>query len=285
MQRKARMGVALACCCAMGVPYACIAAEHAPPLMLAESFAGDEALDLSAYWVSEKLDGVRAYWDGKSLVTRAGHRIAAPAWFTSGWPSTPMDGELWGGRGTFARTSGIVRSTGERDADWRSLAYLVFDLPDEPGTFDERLPRLQALTASSNVSLRRVEQWRARDLTELHARLAEVEANGGEGLMLHRGGSPYVAARTGDLLKFKSFDDAEARVVDHAPGNGKYLGMMGALIVERADGARFKIGSGFTDAERRDPPPRGSWITYAYNGLTENGLPRFARFRRLRDDP
>jgi len=268
----------------MGVPYACHAEEHAPPLMHAESYAGDEALDVREYWVSEKLDGVRAYWNGTSLVTRAGHRIAAPAWFTSGWPAVPMDGELWGGRGTFERTSGIVRSTGERDLEWRSLTYRVFDLPGEPGTFDERLRRLRALAAGSNGSLRLVEQSQVQDLRELHARLAQVEAQGGEGLMLHRGASLYVAARSNDLLKFKSFDDAEARVVDYAPGHGKYLGMMGALIVERADGTRFKIGSGFTDAQRRNPPPRGSWITYAYNGLTENGLPRFARFRRLREE-
>jgi DNA ligase-1 len=268
----------------MGVPYACDAEEHAPPLMHAESYAGDEALDVREYWVSEKLDGVRAYWNGTSLVTRTGHAIAAPEWFIAGWPSTPMDGELWGGRGTFERTSGIVRSTRAGDADWRSVTYRVFDLPGEPGTFDERLLRLRALMAGSNGSMRLVEQARVQDLNELHARLAQVEAAGGEGLMLHRGDSPYVAARSDDLLKFKSFDDAEARVVDYAPGQGKYGGMMGALIVERADGTRFKIGSGFTDAERREPPPRGSWITYAYNGLTENGLPRFARFRRLRSD-
>jgi DNA ligase-1 len=253
--------------------------------MLADSYAGDEAINPAEYWVSEKLDGVRAYWDGEALVTRAGHRIATPAWFTAGWPVMPMDGELWGGRGTFERTSGIVRSTGERDGDWRSLAYHVFDLPGEPGSFDDRLRRMRALLASSNATLRLVQQSRVRDLAELHARLAQVEANGGEGLMLHRGASLYVGARSDNLLKFKSFDDAEARVVDYAPGNGKYQGMMGALIVERADGTRFKIGSGFTDAERRSPPPRGSWITYAYNGLTANGLPRFARFRRLREDP
>src|SRR5690606_11512046 len=101
---------------------------------------------------------------------------------------------------------------------------------------------------------------------------------------LHRGASRYVAARTDDLLKFKSFEDAEARVVGYEPGKGKYAGMMGAVLVERPDGVRFKIGSGFTDAERRNPPPPGAWITYAYNGLTENGLPRFARFRRLRSE-
>jgi DNA ligase-1 len=286
MRRTAHIGAAFVCCCALGIPHLCTAAEHAPPLMHAQSYAGDEALDLAGYWVSEKLDGVRAYWNGKELVTRSGHAIAAPAWFTAGWPWTPMDGELWGGRGTFERTSGIVRRQEGPAEAWRTLTYHVFDLPSDPGTFDQRVQHMRDLIESASVaSLALVEQERVSDLAQLKARLAHVEARGGEGLMLHRGASRYVAGRTDDLLKFKSFDDAEAKVIGYVPGSGKYAGMLGAIIVERADGARFKIGSGFSDAERRAPPPLGSWITYAYNGLTESGLPRFARFlrRRLED--
>lgn len=285
MRRTARAGAVMMCCCALGAPFFCTAAEHPPPLMHAHAYDGDEALDVREYWVSEKLDGIRAYWTGTRLVTRTGNLIAAPAWFTAGWPELPMDGELWGGRGTFERTSGIARRQDALADEWRTISYRVFDLPGDPDAFDGRLRRLQALIDRTNVaSLVVIEQERVRDLAHLKARLAAVEAQGGEGLMLHRGTSRYVAGRTDDLLKFKSFDDAEARVIGYVPGSGKYAGMMGAVVVERADGAQFKIGSGFTDAERRDPPPLGTWITYAYNGLTENGLPRFARFLRRRLD-
>lgn len=279
------MGAVMMCCCALGAPFLCTAAEHPPPLMHAHAYDGDEALEVGEYWVSEKLDGIRAYWTGTRLLTRTGNLIAAPAWFTAGWPDLPMDGELWGGRGTFERTSGIARRQDALADEWRTISYRVFDLPSDPAAFDGRLQRLKALIERTNVpSLAMIEQERVRDFAHLKARLAAVESQGGEGLMLHRGTSRYVAGRTDDLLKLKSFDDAEARVIGYLPGSGKYVGMMGAVVVERADGAQFKIGSGFTDAERRDPPPLGTWITYAYNGLTENGLPRFARFLRRRLD-
>jgi DNA ligase 1 len=256
-----------------------------PALMLANVYRDEIANDLARFWVSEKLDGVRAYWNGQQLFTRAGNVIATPRWFTHGWPSTPMDGELWGGRGTFDRSSGIVRSSAARDAEWQGLSYRVFDLPSAAAIFDTRLVQLKELIARTRSDyLFAIEQERLRDARQLRATLEAVERAGGEGLILHRGDALYVAARTDDLLKYKSFDDAEAKVVAHVPGNGKYDGMMGALLVERADGVRFKIGSGFTDDERRQPPKVGSWITYAYNGSTNSGLPKFARFLRVRAD-
>ncbi len=270
----------------LGWPFACGAEPpEAPPLLLAEVYDSERAVDVQRYWVSEKLDGVRAYWDGQRLLTRSGHVIAAPPWFTKGWPGVPMDGELWGGRGTFDRTSGIVRSQQRRDEDWRSLRYCVFDLPAEPGIFDRRLDVLNGLIGRTNSDwLIAVRQTRVADATELAARLREIEAQGGEGLMLHRGDSMYVAARSDDLLKLKSFDDAEAKVIGYVEGQGKYVGMMGALLVELPNGTRFKLGTGFSDEERRHPPPVGSWVTFAYNGLTERGIPRFARFMRIRED-
>ena len=114
---------------------------------------------------------------------------------------------------------------------------------------------------------------------------AGVVKQGGEGLMLHRGASHYRAERNDDLLKLKPYQDAEARVVGHLPGKGKYAGMLGALEVETAEGLRFRLGSGLSDAERRAPPPLGCRVTYRYNGINEKtGTPRFARFMRIRED-
>lgn len=285
MRRIVTLAPAIVCCCSLGLPLVCHATEHTPPLMHGEVYDGDEHVDFTRYWVSEKLDGVRAYWNGEHLLTRAGNVIAAPGWFTKDWPSTPMDGELWGGRGTFERTSGIVRSARPRDEDWRTLEFRVFDLPAAPGTFDERLSSLNALIKAAGIEwLAPVAQERVRSAKELRAKLERVETSGGEGLMLRRGDSLYVAGRTDDLLKYKSYEDAEAKVIGYVSGNGKYDGMTGALLVESSDGRRFKIGSGLTDAERREPPAIGRWITYAYNGLTESGLPRFARYLRVRHE-
>lgn len=258
--------------------------EAAPPaLSLANVYRDD--IDLADYWISEKLDGVRAFWDGESLYSRRGNRIAAPAWFTDGFPPVLLDGELWMGRGTFEALSGAVRRVAPDDGVWRRIRFMVFDLPAHRGTFDERLAQLRTLLAGLDESrIALVEQFRVANREDLTAMLERIDADGGEGLMLRRGGSRYRAGRSDDLLKLKTHDDAEAVVVEHLPGKGKYRGMMGSLLVEMPDGRRFKLGTGFTDEMRREPPPVGTTVTYKHYGKTRNGIPRFASFVRIRPE-
>lgn len=255
----------------------------APPLVLAKVYT--EPVDLADYWVSEKLDGVRAYWDGQHLVSRQGNRFAAPAWFTADFPKVPLDGELWMGRGTFDELSGTVRQLIPDDTQWRRVRYMVFDMPVPKLSFDERLEQLtQLISVRAPTHLQLVKQYKVRDQHALMRDLENMVAQGGEGLMLHRGGSLYRAGRSEDLLKLKTYADAEATVIAHLPGKGKYRGMMGSLLVEARDGRRFRIGTGFSDAQRADPPAIGSIITYKYFGKTNNDLPRFASFLRVRDE-
>ncbi len=255
-----------------------------PRLMLATSYRS--GAEVSDYWVSEKLDGVRGRWDGRRLHTRGGQPITPPAWFTAGWPKVAMDGELWIGRGRFDEVSGLVRSGKTDGTAWRRVRFMVFDLPDHPGNFDARVMRMRALLAATRISwLQPIPQYRLANATELDDRLKQVVASGGEGLMLHHRNAHYRIGRSDDLLKYKPYEDAEARVVAHTPGKGKYAGMLGALVVQHADGREFRLGSGLTDAQRYAPPPIGSLVTYRYNGLTSKGLPRFARFLRIRHDP
>lgn len=262
----------------------------APGLMLAKVY--HPGIDLADYWVSEKYDGVRGYWDGEQLFTRGGERVQAPAWFTAGWPRTPLDGELWAGRGQFERASSTVRQQLPMDVAWRSIRFMVFDMPAHGGPFSERITALQATVAHiAQPWVVAVAQTPATTRTALLAHMRSVVKAGGEGLMLHRGASLYTATRNGDLLKVKPHEDAEARVIGHQSGRGKYAGMLGALLVETvtsgnaaAPGVRFKIGTGLTDAQRRDPPPVGSVLTYRYRGLTDTGVPRFASFVRVLSD-
>lgn len=252
-----------------------------PALMLANVYGGEA--DLDAYWVSEKLDGVRAYWDGHRLLSRNGNRFITPAWFTEDFPDQPLDGELWMGRGTFATLSGAVRRHEPDPEQWRDIRFMVFDLPHAPGVFNQRLARLQALFRQlDSPYLVLVEQFKVADQDALMARLRQVVAAGGEGLMLHRGDAPYHGYRSNDLLKLKPYRDAEARVVAYLPGKGKYQGMMGALLVQGPDGRQFRIGTGFSDAERTRPPAIGSVITYQYWGRTRTDLPRFPSYLRVR---
>jgi DNA ligase 1 len=161
----------------------------------------------------------------------------------------------------------------------------VFDLPTHPGVFTERLHAYQALVDGLGQAwVVAVPQERVADHAQLLRRLDQVVRAGGEGLMLHRGDAPYRAERNDDLLKLKTHEDAEARVTGYEPGRGKHLGRMGALVVETPQGLRFRIGSGFTDEQRRHPPPVGSWITYRFRGQHDSGLPRFATYVRVRTD-
>lgn len=262
----------------------------APALMLAKVY--QPGTDLADYWVSEKYDGVRGYWDGQQLFTRGGVQVRAPAWFTMGWPNVPLDGELWAGRGQFARASSSVRQQVPDDSAWRGIRFMVFDVPAHGGPFTERIAALNAVVAQIQQPwVVAVVQTRATNHAALQAQMRRVVKAGGEGLMLHRGASLYTAARNGDLLKVKPHEDAEARVVGHQPGQGKYTGMLGALLVETVasgnaagPGVRFKIGTGLSDAQRRTPPPLNSVVTYRFRGLTDGGVPRFASFVRVATD-
>lgn len=267
----------------LAVLAASFASAEPPGLMLAGVYNGQAGLD--DYWVSEKLDGVRAYWDGKHLISRQGHRFNPPKWFTDPLPAVPLDGELWMGRGTFDLLSGTVRQQNPDDDQWRQVRYMVFDLPVAELSFDQRLRQLEQMFSALSVPhLQLIKQFKVADQAALTAALEKVVAEGGEGLMLHRGGSLYRAARSDDLLKLKTYDDAEAIVLAHLPGKGKYSGLMGALLVELPDGRRFKIGTGFSDYERANPPAVGSTITYKYFGKTSKDIPRFASFLRVREE-
>lgn len=259
------------------------AAAHAtaapPALLLASVYR--QGIPVTAFWISEKLDGVRARWDGTQLIARGGHTIAAPAWFTEGFPAVAIDGELWLGRGRFDEVSGAVRSRHPEPSIWKEIRFMAFDLPDHPGSFDQRQQQLNNLGAPH---LTPVHQQKLANEAALMALLDRVTANGGEGLMLHRGNAMYRAGRSDDLLKLKRHEDAEAVVIAHLPGKGRLTGMMGAILVEMPNGQRFKIGSGFSDEQRRHPPAVGSVVTYKFYGLTANGIPRFASFLRVYSD-
>ncbi|XAH21156.1 DNA ligase [Xylophilus sp. GW821-FHT01B05] len=258
-------------------------AGPAPALMLANVYR--PGLPLADYWVSEKMDGVRGYWDGRQLWTRGGEKINAPAWFTKDWPAEPLDGELWAGRGQFAKAVSTVRQQVPNEQAWRGMRFMVFDLPGHGGAFTERLAALNGLLSTLDSPYARpVAQSRVASHEALMKLLRSTVHGGGEGLMLHRGGSLYKAERNDDLLKLKTHEDADARVVAHLPGQGKYAGMLGALLVEMPSGQRFRVGSGLSDAQRRHPPAVGSWISYRFRGLHDSGLPRFATFLRERPD-
>jgi len=257
-------------------------AAEALPLLLAKVEQGQT--DVAVYMVSEKLDGVRAFWDGRVLRTRSGNTINAPAWFIENFPAQALDGELWIGRGKFDRLSATVRRQVPDVEDWRQVRFLVFELPQGTGTFFERDQALRKVIQVAAVPwLQAVEQFMLKDRPALKRKLDEIIKAGGEGLMLHRADALYQTGRSDNLLKMKLWNDAEAEVITYQPGKGKYSGMLGALRVRTADGVEFLLGTGLSETDRRNPPPIGSIITFRYRELTPGGRPRFASFHRVRE--
>mgnify|MGYP003550974936 FL=1 len=263
------------------------AAENIPDVLLAQVY--ESGLDVTQYLVSEKYDGVRAVWDGKTFTSRQGNEIHAPNWFTKGLPNTPLDGELWLAHGQFDALSGAVRKIVPIDEEWRGISYMVFELPNANGTFEVRAKRIEEIVKQAQknnkaLHLKAVVQFRVKDEVQLKKRLKQVAAEGGEGLMLHRADAPYVTGRSDVLLKLKLLLDAEAKVVGYTKGRGKYKGKLGALVLETSEGVRIKSGTGSSDAQRENPPKIGSLVTYTYRDKTKTGKPKFASFLRERKD-
>jgi DNA ligase 1 len=258
-------------------------AKTAPGVLLARN--APVGIDPAGYLVSEKLDGVRALWDGTTLRFRSGRPIAAPVWFIAQLPATALDGELWLGRGQFDALSGIVRKVLAVDAEWQQVKYMLFELPQGAGTFAQRAAQLQTIARTAAwPALQAVAQFSVANTASLQAQLKTITQAGGEGLMLHLASASVTHGRSDTLLKLKPLQDDEAIIVAHIGGKGKYAGMLGALEVKAADGQRFKLGTGLSDAQRRQPPGIGSTVTYTYRDHTPSGKPRFASFLRVRED-
>ncbi len=265
------------------VPQYTFATDHDTAVLLAKIYNDD--IDVTQYLISEKFDGVRAIWDGKQLITRQGNLIVTPAWFTADFPKTPLDGELWIKRGAFDIVSGIVRKQTPVDAEWRQVSYLIFELPHGKSDFSMRYQTLKRIIDTAKLNhLKLVKQFKVSNKAQLKQKMEAVVKAGGEGLMLHRANALYQTGRSDVLLKLKPFLDAEAVVITHLPGKGKHEGKMGALLVELPNGIQFKLGTGFTDAQRANPPAIGTTVTFIYQEKTKKGKPRFARFLRVRNE-
>lgn len=253
-----------------------------PPVLLAESW--DNAQDLSGWWMSEKLDGVRAYWDGKQFLSRQGNLYHAPDWFVEGLPEVPLDGELWLDRKAFQRTVSIVRRQ-DKSEHWKTIRFVIFDAPQAAKLFEDRVGFLKEEAPRwRNSYVEILEHKLCENLNHLRTELVRVETLGGEGLMLREPGSAYVAGRSTSLLKVKTFHDAEAEVIGHEPGKGRHAGRLGALSVRLPNGKVFSVGTGFSDKQREAPPAVGALITFRYQELSDAGIPRFPSYVGVRSD-
>jgi DNA ligase-1 len=260
------------------LPAAAVAREP----MLAQRYT--EQLDVDGWLMSEKLDGVRGYWDGRQLFSKNGNLLHPPNEFTSGLPPFPLEGELWGGRQRFEQTVSTVKRQ-QPHVGWLQLKFAIFDVPHAPGGFTARIARARDwLNRHPTPFAFIIPQLTVTDEAQMLTKLRQIEKIGGEGLIVRQPDALYTAGRSMKILKVKSHQDAEATVLAHLPGKGRNEGRLGSLLVELADGTRFKVGSGFSDHERQVPPPIGAIITFRYFGTYQSGTPKFPSFLRVRYD-
>ena len=251
-------------------------------VLLAEKW--NEKANMTGWWISEKLDGVRAYWNGTEFLSRNGNVFTAPAWFTKAMPSdVHFDGELFGGRKQFQTTVSVVKS-GAAHPGWNGIKYEVFDIPSFSGVWEKRMEKMVEVLSGAGDNIHVVDQLACTSNAHIDEELQRIMALGGEGLMLRQPASAYHRGRSSTLQKVKKFCDCEARIKGHEPGKGKHTGRLGALLCELPSGRAFRCGTGFSDVQRENPPPIGAVITVKYQELTNGGIPRFPVYLGVRID-
>ncbi|EFX90698.1 ATP-dependent DNA ligase domain protein [Actinobacillus ureae ATCC 25976] len=250
-----------------------------PELMLLGQYHDQ---DIDGWVMSEKLDGVRGYWNGKQLISRQGNPLAPPDYFIKDFPSFAIDGELFSERGKFEEISSITRASEPKG--WYKLKLYVFDVPNADGNLLERLTKLKNyLSQHPTPYIQIIEQIPIQNKAHLMQFYQQVLAQHGEGIVVRNPNTAYIKGRSAQILKLKPVLDEECTVIAHHNGKGKYRNKLGSITCENQRG-HFRIGSGFKDKDRENPPPIGSLITYKYRGITEKGKPRFATFFRQRMD-
>jgi len=259
-------------------------AQAMEPVTLMRPHSYDDTVSVTGWWMSEKLDGVRGYWDGETLWSKNGHPLHPPAEFIAGLPPFAVEGELWAGRNRFENTVSMVMQDNPHPG-WLTLQLAIFDVPQEQGSFQQRIVKAQDwFQHHPSPYAYVISQIPIQSVCHMEAELERILQAGGEGLIVRDPQAGYTAGRSNSILKVKRYEDAEAVVVEHLAGTGRNQGRLGALRVKRADGVQFKIGSGFSDEERLAPPAVGSVITYKFYGLYQSGLPKFPVYLRQRLD-
>jgi DNA ligase-1 len=246
-----------------------------PELLLLKKYKNQ---NVNNWVMSEKLDGIRAYWDGEKLLTRSGKVIHAPKWFTKDYPSFELDGELWTKRADFENISSIV-SRKIATNKWKEVKHYIFEVPNASGNLFERLDKVKPY---ENRYIKLIKQIKIKNKKHLEEFLKEVESKKGEGVVVRDPKALYINKRTSKALKVKTFLDAECEVLGYTKGKGKFIGLVGAIKCKLPNGIVFKIGSGLSNHDRRYPPNIGDTITFKYKELTKYGKPRFASFLRIR---
>lgn len=151
------------------------------------------------------MDGIRAYWDGKQLLSRTGRALSVPTNFTLNFPNFPIDGELWMGRGNFETLSSLLKS--KDTLKWPQVKYYLFDSPNCQGNYEQRINSLLNLKKNLPDHVQIVQIQKCQSNNHLRQVLDEVSQLGGEGLIATEPNKEYSVGRTFFNLKIKVHKD------------------------------------------------------------------------------
>ena len=243
--------------------------------MLAQKyFEKPEKLSGKTFAITTKLDGFRLIalkdkFGNIKFYSRVGQLVEGlieiEAELKDNFPNDiALDGELtisnyfdMPSKDAYKAASKIIRLKG--DTPKTGLTYRVFDMMTAEEFISQRCPAIydsrRALLDSYAGRASHIEVlpvlYRGNDTSKITEFLDEITSEGGEGCILNLCDAPYVWNRTWNLQKVKKFDSLDLEVVDIEEGSGRLAGTLGAIHVRYKDGNIVKVGSGFSDEERK----------------------------------
>ena len=236
--------------------------------------------NINSWLMSEKLDGIRAYWNGKELLSKNGNKIYAPDWFIKDFPNFELDGELWTKRNDFENIQNIVLDKNPSE-QWTQITYNIFEVPNAKGNFKERLKKIDNyLKDKPYKNIKIIPQLLCKNEEHLESYLQKLINKKAEGIIIKNPNLEYFTGRSDQILKVKKFEDDEGLVIALNYKNKRFK----SLVVKQKNGIIFNLGGGFSDKERLDPPKVGDLVSYKYYGFTKYGKPKFASFLRIRKE-
>lgn len=234
--------------------------------------------NIQGWYMSEKLDGIRAYWDGKELKTKNGNKIFVPKGFLTNFPTFKLDGELWTKRSDFENIQSIILDK-IPSKNWDKITYNIFEVPNSKGDFLQRLKKAKIwFEKHPNKYIRFIKQIKCKDKNHLNNFLEKLVNQKAEGVIIKNAKLPYFGNRSNNILKVKKFFDMEGEIIQINKKDNR----MKSLLIKLKNGITFNLGGGFSKNQRLNPPKIGQIVTFKYYGFTKYQKPKFASFLRVR---
>lgn len=239
-------------------------------------------------YVQPKLDGVRCLGITSTgeLLSRGGKPFTIPhisASINSIASHLILDGELYIHGTSFQTIVSLVKRV---QPDQAKLEYHVYDLVSE-GTFEERLETLKSLSLPPPLCL--VETYSVSTKEELEEKYGEFQSRGYEGAIVRAPlGNYQQGFRSQDLVKMKSFVDAEFKIVGCYAGRGKMEGCIIFTVENDTTPATFNVNLKTSLEERKRMWKEkdtyiGQMLKVKYFERSKDGIPRFPIGLGIRD--